>query len=108
MLDLLAAVHTAQSKYIAKSGAGAFGTLEQLEKAGLISKAQIVATERSYLLEVKIGAAKSESPATFSVSAVPKTYGMSGRSSFFIDQTGVIRGADKEGGTADAADPVIS
>lgn len=103
----LVAIHTAEMKFVANAGAGAYGTLEQLEKAGLIDKAQSVAMQRSYLLEVSISLAKAESPATFSVSAVPKTYGMSGRSSFFMDQTGVIRGADKEGGPADAADPMI-
>lgn len=107
VMATLLIIHSAEAKYMAKAGAGAYGTLEELEKAGLIEKAQTAATQQGYLLEVKIGAAKPALPATFSISAVPQTYGMSGRNSFFVDQTGVVRGADKEGGPADATDPPL-
>lgn len=107
LMATLQTIHSAETKYIAKAGAGVYGTLDQLEKAGLIDKAQSAATQHGYLLEVKISADKPGSPATLSISAVPQTYGMSGRSSFFMDQTGVVRGADKEGGPADASDPTI-
>jgi hypothetical protein len=104
----LRAIHAAEAKYIAKAGAGAYGTLDQLERAGLVDKGQIAAAQRGYSFDVKIGAAKSDSAATYSISANPLTYGVSGRNSFFIDQTGVLRAADNEGGPADATVPPLN
>ena len=37
---------------------------------------------------------------TFSLSASPNEYGKTGRRSFFLDSSGVLRGADKQGGVA--------
>jgi hypothetical protein len=107
VIEAMLAIHSAEAKYIAKAGAGTYGTLEQLEKAGLIDKPRLAAIQQSYLLDVKVNAGKDDSPATFSVSAAPKVYGESGRRAFFLDQTSIIRGGDKEGGAADATDPPI-
>ena len=49
-------------------------------------------------------AAKAE--AFFLVSS-PKEYGKSGKRSFFLDSSGVLRGADKQGAPATAADPRV-
>ena len=35
---------------------------------------------------------------TFSLSSSPKEYGKTGRRSFFLDSSGILRGADKQGG----------
>jgi hypothetical protein len=43
----------------------------------------------------------------FSVAASPKEYGKMGRRSFFLDSTGILRGADKKGSIADRTDPRI-
>jgi type IV pilus assembly protein PilA len=43
----------------------------------------------------------------FSIASVPKEYGKVGRRSFFLDSSGVLRGADKKGGVADQTDPRI-
>jgi hypothetical protein len=44
---------------------------------------------------------------TFSLTSWPREYGKSGRRSFFLDSSGVLRGADKQGGMATFADPRI-
>ena len=49
-------------------------------------------------------AAKSE---TFSLVSCPKDYGKLGKRSFYLDSSGVLRGADKRGAPAGAADPRI-
>jgi hypothetical protein len=43
----------------------------------------------------------------FSVACSPKEYGKLGRRSFFLDSSGILRGADKNGGIADRTDPRI-
>jgi hypothetical protein len=44
---------------------------------------------------------------TFSLSSSPKEYGKTGRRSFFLDSSGILRGADKQGGIATSTDPRI-
>jgi len=44
---------------------------------------------------------------SFNLAASPIEYGKTGRRSFFLDSTGVLRGADKHGGVATAADSRI-
>lgn len=107
VMATLIAINTAEAKYITKFGGGNYGTLEQLEKAELIDKSKSSSAQHGYLFELKISATRPASSAMFGISATPQTYGLSGRSSFFIDQSGVLRGTDKEGGTADATDPAI-
>jgi len=43
----------------------------------------------------------------FSLAASPTEYGKTGRRSFFLDSSGMLRGADKKGAVATAADPRI-
>lgn len=43
----------------------------------------------------------------FSLAASPAEYGKTGRRSFFLDSSGVLRGADKQGAVAAATDPRI-
>ena len=43
----------------------------------------------------------------FEVSAVPVEYGKTGKLSFFMDQSGIMRGADHGGGAASASDDPI-
>jgi hypothetical protein len=42
---------------------------------------------------------------TYSMSSTPKEYGKAGRRSFFLDSSGILRGADKQGAIATSADP---
>ena len=44
---------------------------------------------------------------TFSLASSPKEYGKTGRRSFFLDSSGILRGADKQGGLATPTDPRI-
>jgi hypothetical protein len=44
---------------------------------------------------------------TFSLSSSPKEYGKTGRRSFFLDSSGILRAADKQGGVAATTDPRI-
>jgi len=44
---------------------------------------------------------------TFSLASTPKEYGKTGRRSFFLDSSGILRGADKEGAVATPTDPRI-
>lgn len=43
----------------------------------------------------------------FSCSGIPSDYPRTGRFSYYIDQTGILRGSDKNGGKAFSGDPAI-
>jgi hypothetical protein len=87
-----------ENEYKRKNG-GAFGTIEQLIEADLVSKSSI--EESGYRFDLTVSGDK------FEVSAVPQEYGKSGKLSFFLDNTHVMRGGDKNGASASASDPPI-
>jgi hypothetical protein len=45
--------------------------------------------------------------ARYELAATPAEYGKTGRRSFFLDSSGILRGADKQGVVADLTDPRI-
>jgi hypothetical protein len=87
----------AQESY--KKTSGSYGTIEQLIAAKLISKEMI--ENAGYKIEVFVTGDK------FEAFAVPTEYGKTGKTSFFVDQTYVLRGADRAGASATSSDPPI-
>jgi hypothetical protein len=83
-----------------KKNAGAYGSLEELIAANLVSKDAIEKT--GYRFDLTVSGDK------FEVSAVPGEYGKNGKLSLFLDQTYVLRGGDKSGIAASASDPPIN
>jgi hypothetical protein len=89
----------AEAEYAEERGDGHYGTFDELVKEGLISKEFL---ERfGYKLELTVSADK------FQAAAVPIEYGKSGNFSYFVDDSGVMRGGDHGGGPATIADPPI-
>ncbi|HZM98715.1 MAG TPA: hypothetical protein VFB70_04950 [Pyrinomonadaceae bacterium] len=98
-IGLMYMIASLQEQYKIHKGAGSYGTLEQLIAADLIPKEMV---ERSgYKFEITFTGDK------FEVNAVPVEYGKTGTMSYFIDQTMVLRGADRAGASATSSDPQI-
>lgn len=76
-----------------------FGTLEELLAEDLLEKTFI--ENHEYRFEVEVVGDK------FEVSATPKSYGKTGRRSFYVDQTGTFRAADRKGQPATSDDPAV-
>ena len=87
----------AQESY--KKTSGSYGTLEQLIAAKLISKDMV--EDAGYKFEIFVTGDK------FEAFGVPAEYGKTGKTSFFVDQTYVLRGADRNGASASSSDPPI-
>lgn len=83
-----------------------FGTLEQLAADSLIDPATASGTRNGYKFKINISNSPS-GDAEFEAIAVPLDYPSSGRRSFLIDETGVIRAADNLGGDASRSDPPL-
>ena len=90
--------HT-QEQYKKDKGAGSYGTLEQLMAAEMFPKELL--ENSGYKFEMTTSGDK------FEVFATPVEYGKTGKMSYFIDQTRVLRGADRNGASANSSDPPI-
>lgn len=90
----------AQQRYKEEKGNGSYGTLEQLIAEEMVSKDTLEIP--GYRLDMTVTGDK------FEITAVPVEYGKSGTLSYFIDQTFVLRGGDRNGSSASSSDPAIS
>jgi hypothetical protein len=78
------------------------------ETAGLLDADLAAGHALGYALRYRVlPAGEDGKESRYELSATPTQYGTSGRRSFFLDSTGKMRGADKQGAGATAADPVI-
>jgi hypothetical protein len=90
-------ISRAESTYKDGKGKGSYGTLDQLIAENLLSKEMV--EKYGYKIEVTAMGTRFEATAT------PKEYGTTGRFSFFVDETRVIKGGDLGGSPASAGDP---
>jgi hypothetical protein len=98
----------AEYTYQATMGNGSFGSLKHLVEGGLMSPNMAEGVGGGYRFEIgKIENKSSESPPSFEVIAMPVKYGITGQRSFYADESGVIRGADKNGAAANVSDKPI-
>lgn len=100
-------LHSAQMTYNATYGNGNYGSLANLEYAGLIDAALASGSKYGYVFIVTHTTYSPPTPATFTITAVPRMYRKTGFRSFFVATDGVIRGADRQGAPADANDPEV-
>ncbi|HYV12090.1 MAG TPA: DUF4190 domain-containing protein [Pyrinomonadaceae bacterium] len=102
----LRTLHAAEATYQATKGAGNFGTLSELAAEGLIDSRLATGTKSGYKFTVELTTNEMNYPG-FAVVGVPMTYGgveATGTRSFYVDETGVIRGGDKLGRPATKED----
>jgi hypothetical protein len=95
-LRSLQQLFSAEATYQATTGNGDYGTLEELGKAGLVDYVLAEGHRYGYLFRIRREKRSSESQPSLEIVAVPRTYGRTGRLSFYIDETGVTRAADRK------------
>ncbi|HEV8368651.1 MAG TPA: DUF3352 domain-containing protein [Pyrinomonadaceae bacterium] len=79
--------------------AGSFGTLEQLLAGGVLSEELM--QSHGYKIEVTLIGS------SFQATAIPLEYGKTGKRSYYLDETNILRGSDRSGGIATKEDPPI-
>jgi hypothetical protein len=92
-------LHEAENEY--KESTGRYGTLEELKAAGHLKEEHESMEMEGYEIKLSVSGDKFEATAT------PKAYPKLGRRSFYLDQTGSLRGGDTGGKPATASDPFI-
>jgi hypothetical protein len=98
----LVSIATAELAYQTTSD-GSFATIEELlEKGFLMSDPSQGKFAQAYKIELVL------KPYRFELTATPVKYPITGRRSFFVDESRVIRAADRDGQPATASDPPIN
>ena len=95
--SLLRMIAGAEAAYKETAGSGSYGSLDQMIEAKLIGPKEMF-DHYGYKFEV------TALGDHFEATAMPVEYGKTGKRSFFVDQTGVVRGDDHGGGPANALD----
>jgi hypothetical protein len=96
MLGMIAGV---EKTYQSTSGKGKYGTLDELVAQKLVQKDMF--DKYGYNFEVTVMGDQFQAVAT------PREYGKTGKRSFFVDKSGVVRGDDHGGAAATSADKPV-
>lgn len=98
-----------EGTYQSTAGLGRlFGTLRQLRDYQLIDEVLAEGIKDGYLFRVRTDPGSPTEAPSFEVRAIPLEYGVTGRWSFYVDETYVLRGDDKGGAEANSNDPEYS
>jgi type IV pilus assembly protein PilA len=85
-----------------------YGSLDDLASEQLIDPTLASGVKNGYRFSLELTASEYSNPEGFKVKSVPLNYQSSGRRSFFIDETSVIRASDNHGGPSSEFDPPLA
>ncbi len=100
-------IHSAQATYQATRGNGTYGTMDQLASESLVEEVLASGTRNGYKFTVELKPSSYDSSPGFRAIAVPMEYGNTGVRSFYVDETGVIRGENTRGAVATEFSPPL-
>jgi len=106
-MQTLTNISSAEATYQSTVGNGNYGTLTDLRRQSLISAEVASGIKSGYQYKIDVQSGANGSPAGFTAVAVPTQYGSTGERSFFIDETGVLRGEDSHGLDANRSAPPV-
>ena len=106
-MNALIKIQGAEQTYQATKGNGYYGSLNDLEREGLIAPELANGTRAGYRFKVEVFD-RPNGWSGYEAVAVPTEYRSSGRRSFFIDETGVLRGEDRHGLEANRSTPPVN
>ncbi len=100
-------IAAAEMTYQAVSSNGNFGSLSDLKRADLIDSLLALGSKYGYKLNLTLTPRQETTAAKFVLTATPQIYPKTGRRSFYIDESSVLRGSEKNGDPANVSDPLI-
>jgi hypothetical protein len=106
-ISALKSLYEAESRYMLTTGGGDFGTLTFLGQEGLIDPVLASGEKYGYIFSLEPRPGSMYDVPGFFVTATPRHYGRTGKRSFYMDGTCLLRGVDWEGTEADEYAPVI-
>ena len=103
----LRTIHSAEATFQATVGNGKYGTLQELSQNNLISQSLATGILEGYTFRIRVDDGSKNEPASFESTATPLKFPRTGGLSFYVDETGILRGAIKYGVEADSSDNPI-
>lgn len=107
VVQALVTISGAQATYQATTGNGNYGSFNDLLQANFIDSVLASGSKYGYFFALTVTNITPTTPARFYVTATPQRYPKTGRRSFYLDESGIMRGADKNGAVATVSDPSI-
>src|SRR3989442_695572 len=106
-ISSLRTIFSSEAVFQSTAGNGNFGDLKELGTEGLVDFVLAAGKKNGSRLKVSRRKKSYPSNSSFEQLAVPGKYGRTGRRSFYLDESGVLRAADKKGKAADHSDAPI-
>jgi len=94
-------IRSAERKFFTTDGKGRYGTLGELGIAGLIDSKLATGIKDGYQFEIRVEGA------SFKATAIPVEYDRTGSWSFYMNESGVLRGTSRSGNSANSQDPPV-
>ena len=107
VIQALRTLHSAQATYQSTTGSGNYGTFSSLLSAGLINPDLASGIYGQYIFTCFTQDQTTTTPSLYKIWAIPLSYGETGVRSFYIDASGVLRGADINGQVPNGTEPPI-
>ena len=98
-ISVLQLIARGEENYKKTAGNGSYGSIDELVEHKMLGREMLDKYGYRFVI--------STNSQGFEAVAMPVEYGKSGKRSFFIDQSGVVRGDDKGGGPATVADKPV-
>lgn len=105
--SVLRTIHSAEATFQSTVGAGRYGTLQELAQNNLISESLAAGSLNGYSFRIRVDDGSKNEPASFEAIATPLRFPRTGVLSFYMDETGILRGGNKNGLEADPGDDPI-
>ncbi|MEW6128873.1 MAG: hypothetical protein AB1757_17680 [Acidobacteriota bacterium] len=99
---MLSRIHSSEIIYAQKFN-NTYATLAELVKLQALNEDMADSESSGYFFAMTM----SEDKTSYAVTATPKLYGKTGRISFYLDQTGILKGEDLQGKAATNQSPVF-
>ena len=107
VISTLESIYSAESLYVRTNGNGNFATLYFLGVTNMIDPVLASGEKYGYVFSISVRNLNAGIPAGFAITARPRTYGKTGKTSFYMSAACQVRGADKRGINAGINDPII-
>lgn len=105
-ISMLRKIASAEAAYQATHDR--YGELNELIEAGLVDSQLSMGSHAGYRFKIVVSTGDVQNLSVFSAVSVPESYPNSGRRSFFVDESGVIRAADSQGTDATRYDAPLN
>jgi hypothetical protein len=107
VINTLKSLYDAEVRFAKDFGGGGFGQLQGLYASGLIDETLASGEKYGYIFSIDVRGMNNGIPPGFYITAKPQHYLKTGKKSFFMNASCLIRGGDKNGSNANENDPIL-